>query len=125
MKNEAKIMKIIVIVIMLIAVCLFAASMFWLPSYFMLVSYAIASGAIKIYMLKRHPFVIQKFDLKSNEGWVETLVYSYSIKWLKFIYFYPMVIKKNYPVIYHFVTFESLVKSEREELINKYFANQS
>jgi hypothetical protein len=125
MKNEAKIMDIVIIILMLSAIIIGISAFNWISSWYLLLAYLLAFIAIKIDMLERHSFVISKLDVRDpNAKWEYTLVYSYSIKWLKFLYFYELKIKKCYPIIYEFSLYEDFPKKEREYMLNKYFEAQ-
>lgn len=127
MKNEKIIIDRLIIVMMLLAILLGILSFIILPHYFLLLSMIIIIFAIRIDLLERHPFIISSLDITSPNSmdWKHELVYTYSIKWLKYVYFYELYINKQYPIIYRFNKYENHPKNIREKVLNEYYKKQN
>lgn len=121
MKNEEKIVALVVIILMFTAIIGSLIIIKYNPWY-LPIPIVFALIAYKLDKLERHPFVIQKRDIRCPDGdWEEKLIYTYSIKWLRFVYFYEIKILGNYPIIYHFINYELLPFAKKQTLLSNYF----
>ena len=98
----------------------------YLPNIAIVIPFIMAIIAIRLDKLKRQAFAINTLDVTDKKAdWNHTLVYAYSIKWLKFVYWYEIKYKKNYPIVYEFCKFEELPRDIRQGMIKKYFDAQN
>jgi hypothetical protein len=98
----------------------------YLPDIAIVIPFIIVIIAIRLDKLQRQAFAINTLDVLDKKAeWNHTLVYSYSIKWLKFVYWYEIKYKKNYPIVYEFCKFEELPRDIRQGMIKKYFDQQN
>lgn len=125
MKNEAKIVDIVVKTMLFLGILISALSLGWLPSWSLLIGWILIIGAIRIDLYKTYAFVISSLNIKEKpREWKHRLVYTYSIKWLEFVHWREIVVKKNYPVMYKFNTLEEFGQKKREKIIQDYFDEQ-